>query len=255
MPIPKNAKAKLTRCVFVGPSLSGIELDRRLVRFGPALLGSIYLAAKAGYKVIGLIDGLFGNVPAVWHKEILYALEHGCVVYGSSSVGALRAAELHGYGMQGIGLCYRLYRAGLITDDDEVALLHGDVSTNYSHFSEPLINARFTLRRLCRLGFLKYDQEVETARQFKNLHFSKRTLAEYRRVLVSTFGIRKGERIFGLFQLHYRDIKSEDARLLVHHVLNSPLSSTAPGFFLRTSQWRHQFEELEDELRAFHERN
>ena len=166
VPIPKNAEAKLTRCVFVGPSLSGIELDRRLVRFGPALLGSIYLAVKAGYKVIGLIDGLFGNVPTVWHKEILYALEHGCVVCGSSSVGALRAAELHGYGMQGIGLCYRLYRAGLIADDDEVALLHGDAAINYFHFSEPLINARLTLRRLRRRGFLNHDHEVETARQF-----------------------------------------------------------------------------------------
>jgi len=255
MPIPKNAKPNLTRCVFVGPSLSGLELDRPLVRFGPALLGSIYLAAKAGYKVIGLIDGLFGNVPAVWHKEILFALEQGCVVYGSSSVGALRAAELHSYGMQGIGLCYRLYRAGLITDDDEVALLHGDVSTNYSHFSEPLINARLTLHRLRRRGLLNFDQEKEIVKQFKNLHFSERTFAEYRRVLVSTFGTREGQRICGLLQLHYRDVKREDAGLLVRHVLNSASRNAGPKFFLRTSQWRHQFEELEGELRAFHERN
>jgi len=254
MPIPKKAKATLTRCIFVGPSLSGIELESRLVRFGPALLGSIYLAAKAGYKVIGLIDGFFGNVPTVWHKEILYALDHGCVVFGSSSLGALRAAELHGYGMQGIGLCYRLYRAGLITDDDEVALLHGDGRTNYSHFSEPLINARLTLRKLRRRGFLDHDQEAEAGRQFKNLHFSERTFAEYKRVLVSTFGTRAGKRICGLLHLYYRDVKREDAGLLVRHVLKSPSSRAAPGFFLRTSQWRHQFEELEAELKAFHDR-
>lgn len=255
MPIPKKAKPNLTTCVFVGPSLSRLELDRRLVRFGPALLGSIYLAAKARYKVIGLIDGLFGNLPAVWHKEILFALEQGCVVYGSSSVGALRAAELHGYGMQGIGLCFRLYRAGLITDDDEVALLHGDVSTNYSHFSEPLINARLTLRRLCRRGLLNYEQEKEATKQFKKLHFSQRTFAAYRRVLVSTFGKREGERVCRLLQLHYRDVKREDAELLVRHVLSSASRSVGHKFFLRTSQWRHQFEELEGELRAFHERN
>ena len=254
MPIPKKAKAKLGRCVFVGPSLSGIKLDRRLVRFGPALLGSIYLASKAGYKVIGLIDGVFGNVPTVWHKEILYALDHGCVVCGSSSVGALRAAELHRYGMRGYGLCYRLYRTGLITDDDEVALLHGDATTNYFHFSEPLINARLTLRKLRRRGFLNHDQEVEAARQFKKLHFSERTFAEYKRVLVTTFEARAGARIFGLLRLYYRDVKRDDAGLLVRHVLKSPSSSAAPGFFLRTSQWRHQFEELESELRAFHER-
>ena len=71
---------------------------------------SVYLAAKSKYNVIGLVDAIFGNVPTVWHKEILYAIGRGCVVYGSSSAGALRAAELHAYGMYGIGLCYRLFR-------------------------------------------------------------------------------------------------------------------------------------------------
>ena len=121
MPVSTNAKTTLKRCVFVGPTLTGTKLDGRVKRFGPAQLGSIYLAARSGYKVIGLVDGIFGNVPNVWHKEILYALDHGCVVCGSSSIGALRAAELHAYGMHGIGLCYRLYKAGVITDDDEVA--------------------------------------------------------------------------------------------------------------------------------------
>ena len=113
----------MKRCIFIGPSLAGTILDPRIVRFGPAQLGSIYRAAKAQYKIIGLVDGIFGDVPTVWHKEILYALQCGSVVCGSSSIGALRAAELHAYGMQGIGLCYRLYRASVITDDDEVALV------------------------------------------------------------------------------------------------------------------------------------
>src|SRR5438270_6241334 len=121
MPIAPRSTLNLKKCIFAGPSLAEGEVDCRIKRFGPAQLGSVYLATKAGYNVIGLIDGIFGNVPTVWHKEILYAIDHGCLVYGSSSIGALRAAELYAYGMRGVGLCYRLYRAGVITDDDEVA--------------------------------------------------------------------------------------------------------------------------------------
>jgi hypothetical protein len=249
MLVSKNAETKLNRCVFAGPSFTGAELDRRIARFGPAQLGSVYLAARSGYKVIGLVDGIFGNVPTVWHKEILYALDHGCVVCGSSSIGALRAAELHAYGMQGIGLCYRLYRAGLITDDDEVAVLHGDATTNYAHFSEPLVNARLTLRKLRRRALVSPNQELEAVTRFKALHFSQRTFAEYRRTLTSAFGAHEGNRIERLFQSHYRDIKREDARQLVRYVLSSPLARAHSGFFLRTSHWRHQFEELESELR------
>src|SRR5438552_4242895 len=249
MPVSSNAKTKLKKCVFVGPTLTGTTLDARVKRFGPAQLGSIYLAAKSGYKVIGLIDGIFGNVPNVWHKEILYALDHGCVVCGSSSIGALRAAELHAYGMHGIGLCYRLYRAGVITDDDEVAVLHGDATVNYAHFSEPLVNARLTLRKLRRHTFLSPDQEQEAVTRFKALHFSLRTFAEYKRILISAFGADEGNRIQTLFQSHYRDLKREDAGQLMRYVLSLTAARPGSAVFLRTSSWRHQFEEFESELK------
>jgi hypothetical protein len=250
MPVLNGAETKLSTCIFAGPSLGGTELDPRIVRFGPAQLGSVYLAARSGYKVIGLVDGIFGNVPTVWHKEILYALDHGCVVCGSSSIGALRASELHAYGMQGIGLCYRLYKVGFLTDDDEVALLHGDSSTNYAHFSEPLVNARLTLRELRRRAFLSPNQELEIIAGFKALHFSQRAFAEYRRILISMFGALEGRRIERLFHSHYRDIKREDAEQLVRYLLSSPSGRPDHGVFFRTGHWRHQFEELESELRS-----
>jgi hypothetical protein len=238
----------MKRCVFVGASLAGTVLDRSIVRFGPAQLGSVYQAAKAKYKIIGLVDGIFGNVPTVWHKEILYALQAGSVVYGSSSIGALRAAELHAYGMQGIGLCYRLYRASVITDDDEVALVHGDATTDYAQFSEPLVNARLTLRKLRRDLLLSLDQEREIIGRFKSLHFSQRTFPEYERIFISSLGGSEGNRIYALFRLRYRDIKREDANKLLRCLLGSPSPRPDSGFFLRTANWRRQFEEREGEL-------
>jgi hypothetical protein len=249
MQLSESPDPQLNRCIFVGPSLRGVELDRTIMRFGPAQLGSIYLAAKSGYNIIGLVDAVFGNVPTVWHKEILYAIGRGCVVYGSSSTGALRAAELHAYGMHGIGLCYRLYRAGVIKDDDEVAVLHGDNSTNYLQLSEPLINARLTFRKLRRNGFLTVNQEVEIVTRLKTIHFSERTFSEYGRTLKSMFGPSDGDRIHRLLKTHYRDIKKEDARQLVSDLLDSSSSCSNGGFFLRTSHWRHQFEERESDLK------
>jgi hypothetical protein len=248
MQVSESADSKLKICIFVGPSLNDTRLNHAIMRFGPAQLGSIYLAAKAGYRIIGLVDGIFGNVPAVWHKEILFVLDQGCVVCGSSSIGALRAAELHAYGMRGIGLCYRLYRAGVITDDDEVAVLHGDASTNYAHLSEPLINARFTLRKLRRLAFLTVNQEVEIVTRFKAIHFSERTFPELKRIIISAFGDGEGNRIHALFRSYYRDIKKEDGQQLADYLLSSPSSPRSSGFFLRTGHWRRQFEELESEL-------
>ena len=250
MSVSKNAERKLKRCVFAGPSLNGTELDCRIARFGPAQLGSVYLAAKCGYKVIGLVDGIFGNVPTVWHKEILYALDQGCAVCGSSSIGALRAAELDLFGMRGIGLCYRLYKAGVITDDDEVAVVHGDATTNYARFSEPMINARFTLRTLRRHALLSPAQELEAVTRFKALHFSQRTFAEFKRTAISAFGAPEGNRIHTLFHSRYRDLKKEDAGRLVNYILSSPLVQARSGFFLRTSNWRYQFEKLECQLRS-----
>jgi len=94
---------------------------------------------------LGIIDGYFEGAPSVWHKEILYALDQGVHVYGSSSMGALRAAELHPFGMQGIGQIFEWFRDELLTDDDEVAVLHGPEAVGFIAASEPLVNIRATL--------------------------------------------------------------------------------------------------------------
>ena len=78
-------------------------------RYGPVALGSVYRAVEAGYRRIGIVDGLFGNFPAVWHKEILFAIASGVEVSGAASMGALRAAELSRFGMIGSGRIYRMF--------------------------------------------------------------------------------------------------------------------------------------------------
>jgi hypothetical protein len=99
----------------------------------------------SGARIITLIDGVFFQDNAVGHREILDALAQGVRVIGSSSMGALRAAELDTLGMEGVGIVYALYRDGVLVSDDEVALVF-DPATGTA-LSEPLVNIRCTLKK------------------------------------------------------------------------------------------------------------
>jgi hypothetical protein len=115
--------------------------------------GDVYRAATSlRPRAIGIIDGYFSHVPSVWHKEILYAMSQGIPVYGSASMGALRAAELAQFGMRGVGRIFEAYRAGALEpfdepfeDDDEVAVLHGPEELGYRALSDAMVNVRCTL--------------------------------------------------------------------------------------------------------------
>ena len=102
--------------------------------------GDVYEAALGRPAIIGIIDGYFEVTPTVWHKEILWAMAQGIHVYGSASIGALRAAELHTFGMVGIGRIFEAYRDGILTDDDEVAVLHGPEELGYPVVTEAMVN-------------------------------------------------------------------------------------------------------------------
>jgi hypothetical protein len=137
----------MTAMVFLGPSLD-IETARGeldAIYLPPVSQGDVYRAATRQPDAIGIIDGRFQDVPAVWHKEILWALNQGIPVYGSSSMGALRAAELDSFGMVGIGAIYRAYRDGVLEDDDEVAVAHRTAEEGFAPTSEPMVDIRWTL--------------------------------------------------------------------------------------------------------------
>ena len=127
--------------VFLGPSLERESAETILAAEyrPPARRGDLLRAVQDGADIIGLIDGVFHQESAVAHREILAAIKKGVKVVGSSSMGALRAAEMDTLGMAGIGEVYRMYKSGELVSDDEVALVF-DPETELS-LSEPLVNA------------------------------------------------------------------------------------------------------------------
>lgn len=132
---------------FLGPSLPRAEVPRDVEVLPPAKRGDVLAALERGPRALALIDGVFEASPSVWHRELLAALESGVAVFGASSMGALRAAELDGHGMIGVGTIYGWYRDGVLTDDAEVALLHADAEHGFRPLTLPLVNVRHVAAR------------------------------------------------------------------------------------------------------------
>ena len=136
----------------------------------PAMAGDALRAIPLKPRVFVLVDGVFDDACAIRHKEILELLAAGVRVVGAASMGALRAAELHNFGMEGVGRIFDAYAAGRLMSDDEVALLHGPAELEWHPFTVPLVNIRATLaqarrRRLIGRGEarLVLDRARETA--------------------------------------------------------------------------------------------
>src|SRR5271154_4999719 len=89
-------------------------------------------------------------------------------------MGALRAAELHSFGMVGFGRIFVWYRDGVLDGDDEVALTYGPAELGYVPLSEPLVNIRATLELAVPelMTILEHDRLIEHC---KTLYFPKRS--------------------------------------------------------------------------------
>jgi hypothetical protein len=118
----------------------------------PAATGDVLRAVARGAEAIAIIDGVFERVPSVWHKEILFALSQGVPVYGASSMGALRAAECHAFGMVGVGRVFEAFRDGALEDDDEVAVAHSAAEHGYRALSDAMVNIREGVRQAVERG-------------------------------------------------------------------------------------------------------
>ena len=171
-------------CVFLGPSLPAGQASAILdaVYLPPAGQGDIYRAVRDRMPdKIGLIDGFFEQVPAVWHKEILWALKEGVQVYGASSMGALRAAELGQFGMIGVGKVFDAYRTGhfspfseVFEDDDEVAIVHGPSELGFVG-SDAMVDIRATLAAAEEQGVIDHACRDRLAEMAKGLFYKDRS--------------------------------------------------------------------------------
>lgn len=207
--------------VFLGPTLSGREARTCLsadIR-PPASRGDVYLAAKTDPWAIGIVDGYFHRVPSVLHKEILWAMSRGIHVYGASSMGALRATELATFGMVGVGSVFNAFRSGDLTDDDEVAVVHGSSDAGYVAGSDALVNIRATL------ALARSSGVIDSATQDALIEIAKDTFYPERRYdRIIGQGIDQGvardqcERLLPWLPDNQVDVKRDDALAMLHRM-------------------------------------
>jgi hypothetical protein len=162
--------------VFTGPTLPAREARAELdaVYLPPAAQGDVYRVAREKPRAIGIIDGYFERVPSIWHKEILWAMSQGIPVFGASSMGALRAAELAAFGMVGVGDIFEAFHRGELEDDDEVAVVHAPAEDGFRPLSEAMVNVRATLKAAEARGLIGPSVRETLERVAKGLFYPDR---------------------------------------------------------------------------------
>ena len=208
------------RILFAGPSLHGVEpnFDGITLR-PPARQGDIARAVLEGAGAIGLIDGYFDAVAAPWHKEILFALSRGVAMLGSSSMGALRAAECAAFGMRPIGVIANDYHSGALDDDAAVAISHGPEELGYPPVSEPLVDVRPTLQRLRTLQIISEAEHVRLWDRACATYFKDRSVD-------ALFPAEERPELLAAYLQHRVNQKAEDALVLVAEL---KLCAATPG--------------------------
>ncbi|BDZ70717.1 TfuA-related McrA-glycine thioamidation protein [Methanobacterium petrolearium] len=202
--------------VFIGPSLPLAEAREILDAdyHPPVARGDITALLNDPPDVIGIIDGVFHQQPAVSHKEIIQALKAGIMIVGASSMGALRAAELDSIGMVGIGTVYQYYRDGIIESDDDVAIVFDPVT--HELLSEALVSMSYNFQMAENEGIINsndYNVLYETA---KNIFYPHRT---YQRVFnQSNLEKNKITELRTFLDKHGIDIKAEDAKKALKYI-------------------------------------
>ncbi|MDH4438968.1 MAG: TfuA-like protein [Rhizobium sp.] len=208
--------------VFAGPSIfgldqAGLDLDFR----PPASSGDLLAAVREGAATIGLIDGLYGDCAAVWHKEILHALSKGVRVLGAASMGALRAAECVSFGMVGVGRIFEAYRDGERFSDADVAVTHAPAELGYRPLSVALVDAQATLASVSDM--FHADEIAVLLDAARSVHFSQRT---WRSVVLSA-GL--GADHLHVLKSNAISVKRQDAEQLLNVLAMGDLTPQAPG--------------------------
>jgi len=231
--------------IFLGPSLPADEARAILpdAKFlPPAEQGDIFTAVQRdGAQVIGLIDGTFRQSLSVWHCELCYALSEGIVVYGASSMGALRAVETERFGTIGVGRIFEWYRDGVVNSDDEVALAHGDATSGFRQMSIPLVNIRASFERAVSTGHIDEAIAAKAIQIVRSIYFPERTLGLIlRRWREEAIGEDWLDALERALTIDYVDLKRSDARELLMRMqrdLGGPgrLPTPAPFNFARSA--------------------
>ena len=198
--------------VFVETTLckSYIENIPNLTCSSAIKRGDIYGLSEEFTRII-IVDGLFGNTRSVWQREITYALSIGIEVYGTSSMGALRAAELSGYGMKGYGWVFNCLCQGLLEGDDEVALIYSrHKEGRIIHHTITFCNLYWNLLELLSANIITLEEVRNILGAMREIPFFKRSIEETKKILSAQLSISASDELISRLKHIQYDIKAID---------------------------------------------
>lgn len=187
--------------------------DIEVVYKRPIKRGDLSHDIKENPDIIAIIDGVFHQNSAVGHREILSVMKKGVKVYGSSSMGALRASELDVLGMEGIGYCYNEYASGNVTSDDDVAVMLD--SETLEAISVPLISMNYVFTNAVAENIITKEEKDELIKITKETYYPKRNYAQT--LSQSSLDADKKGKLIDFIRTS-KDIKKEDAKELLNHI-------------------------------------
>ena len=161
-------------------------------------------------RVVGIVDGVFEQDLAVSPTEIRDAIRRGIRIFGSSSMGALRASEVRE--MVGVGRIYEMYASSEIVRDDEVALLFDPESGR--NLTEPLVNIRYSVRRPVATGSLGAEVGSRIVEAARGMHYKDRFLGQ----VLRQADVPDEEVAMLAAALRTHDLKGEDAHQLLQRL-------------------------------------
>lgn len=234
------------KVLFAGPSLFGTNCELSGIALRPpARQGDVHRAVEDGATAIGLVDGVFGFVASVWHKEILFALSEGVAVLGAASLGALRAAECQPFGMRPIGTIAAEYLAGTRRDDGDVCLVHAPAELDFMPLSEPLVDVEATLAAMVDAGAATETEGAVLLAAARRLYFGDRDIER----LCGEAGLPA---LAASYRRHRVAAKTRDAQALVAALRCCPdHRGPRPDWdFVASDPWRYYLDGLDPEERS-----
>lgn len=127
-----------------------------------------------GMRVAVIIDGKFHQNLAVTPDEVMDALGRGIKVYGASSMGALRASELHPFGMIGHGLIFEHIVAETDFRDDFLGQVFSEAEGVIKTLSQTYVDFHMNLLELERQKRLKPRDKSELLKIYADFFYAER---------------------------------------------------------------------------------
>ncbi|MBU1172301.1 MAG: hypothetical protein KKD44_22320 [Proteobacteria bacterium] len=209
--------------VFCGPTITDYEASGILkAEYRPPVTHGDLISCVYADKpdVIVIIDGAFIDHLTVWHNEINEAMNKGIMVFGASAMGAIRAAELKMWGMQGIGEVFNLIENGTIEADDEVLCDFTLIDGMYHKKTISVVNLRFILNKATDKALISQGQSDDILNVVQAMYYKERSpdkiisLCIDKGILTS----KESSSLFKYISLSRSDIQKQDAILCLETV-------------------------------------